>query len=279
MALSIPVIYIVADLGSIVGGWMSSNLLKRGVPLDRARKMPMLACALLITPVSLVGGLIDKPTLAGIPAVIIAVGLVALAAGAHQGWSSNLFAIISDTVPQGSMAMAVGGINGFAMVGVSVMQLFVGRSVQLTSSYTLPFVACGALYLSAYIVLQLFIPKIGASEPKGNARTSILVAGGAMLVASLCFLQYLVNKPPYPSLDKYLADRSQEIKADTSPHVGPGAQVGWMSAHWYRWHLLSGKTKWELVKMDTYGHPFIESKGVKATKYKGPSLTDLDSQL
>jgi len=276
MALSIPVIYIVADLGSIAGGWMSSTLLKRGVELNRARKLPMLTCAFLILPVACVGSLVEKPDFLGISPVIAAVALVALAAGAHQGWSSNLFATISDSVPQGSMAMAVGAINGFAMVGVSVMQLFVGRAVQLTSSYALPFVACGVLYLIAYGVLQVFIPHIGPEQPKGSAKPQVLVFGGALLLGGLCFLQYLVNKPPFVSMSDYLARRGNEIHSNLPPMEGASASVGWMGAHWYRWTLSSGKTKWELVKMDTYGHPFVESKGIKASKYKGPTLDQLD---
>ena len=45
-------IYVMADVGSVLGGWRSSRLIKRGVAPGRARKMAMLACALCALPVA-----------------------------------------------------------------------------------------------------------------------------------------------------------------------------------------------------------------------------------
>jgi MFS transporter, ACS family, hexuronate transporter len=278
MGFAIPVIYIVADGGSIFGGWFSSRLIKQGKAVGPARKTAMLVCALAVLPVMTVGGLVDRPDLAGIPTVFWAVAITALAAGAHQGWSANLFTMISDTVPKSGIAMAVGAINGFAMVGVSAMQFFVGRSVQQTSSYTLPFVVAGSLYLVALLCLQLILPKVEPVDGIKRASIPLVILGGVGVLIGLGILQYELNKPPYESLNAYIAKRPSELKTTTAAFVGPTAKIGWMNGQWYRYQLPDGKTKWELIKFDTRNMPFIESKGTKAARYKGPKEEELPTQ-
>jgi ACS family hexuronate transporter-like MFS transporter len=272
MAVALPVIYVVADVGSVGGGWLSSFLIKRGSSVGRARKLAMLACAILVVPVMLVGPLVDRPFVAGVPSVFWAIGFVALAAGAHQGWSCNLFTLISDTVPKSSVAVAVGAVNGFAMFGASAMQFFVGWSVKTTSSYTLPFALAGSLYLLALIVIQLFIPQVRQSATSSRANLAWVVAAGIGVLALLGLLQYAANKPTYPSLNVYRSHRQQELNALAPPLEGPSAKVGWMEARWYQWRLPNGKTKEDLVKFDLNGTPFIESKGAKAARYIGPNI-------
>ncbi|AIE83948.1 MFS transporter [Fimbriimonas ginsengisoli] len=277
MALAIPVIYLIADVGSVAGGWLSSLLIHRGLSVGKARKLTMLACAILVLPVMTVGFLVDHAPIAGIPCFYWAVGIIALAAGAHQGWSCNLFTLISDSVPKNAIAVAVGAINGFAMVGVAALQFFVGWSVQVTSSYTLPFVVAGLLYLVALVVIQIFLPRVERVSGVPRANMSLVYAGAAAVIAGLGMLQYLLNKPPYTSLSDYLAKRSTELKASGPPVEGPAAHVGWMEAHWYMWQPATGKPKLELIKLDTQSRPFVESKGVKAARYKGPDLPTVNS--
>jgi ACS family hexuronate transporter-like MFS transporter len=272
MAIAIPVIYIVADVGSVGGGWLSSLLIKRGQSVGTARKVAMLACAVMVLPVMTVGLLVDHPSVAGIPAVYWAIAIVSLAAGAHQGWSCNLFTMISDTVPQTSVAVAVGAINGFAMFGASAMQFFVGWSVKTTSSYTLPFVVAGTLYLLALVVIQIFIPHVRLSPTTGRAKISLVVVGAVGILAILGVLQYAANKPTYATLDQYRSQRGQELHAVGPSVEGPGAKVGWMSARWYEWPLPGGKSKEDLVKFDSGGTPFLEAKGSKAARYSGPPI-------
>lgn len=275
MAWTIPVVYLVADVGSIGGGWMSSHLIRRGMAVGPARKWTMLACALLVTPVMSIGALVGHGPVLGLSAALVATALVALAAGAHQGWSSNLFTLISDTVPAGSTAMAVGAINGAAMIGVSAFQLFVGRTVQLTSSYTLPFVVAGSLYLVALAVLQAFMPRVTMSDAARRAKLGWVLAGALAVMAALGWTQYLANKPPFRSLADYLTVRRAELGASGPPTTGPTASVGWMRAVWYRWPMPGGGARVELVKFDQAGRPIVESKGAKAPKYAGPQSGSL----
>jgi MFS transporter, ACS family, hexuronate transporter len=274
MALAIPVVYVVADVGSVAGGWLSSSMIKRGMSVGPARKSAMLVCALAVLPVMAIGSLVDHGPIVGLPAVYWAVAIVALAAGAHQGWSCNLFTLISDIVPKRAAAMAVGGINGFAMVGVSAMQFFVGRSVQLTSSYTLPFVVAGSLYVVAWVVLQVMVPRVEPDPAQRIVQLPRVWAGATLVLVALFALQYSLNKPPYSSVSDYISQRGRELRA--SPTYGPAAKVGWMSSQWIAWRSTTGKPKLELIKLDSRQQPFIESKGAKAARYKGPSQAELN---
>lgn len=269
MAIAVPVIYIVADVGSIAGGWMSSRLISRGVPLDKARKLTLLACACAVLPVASVGWMVDVPTLAGIPSVYWAVGIIAIAAGAHQGWSSNFFTVISDTVPKSGIATAVGVINGFGMVGASAMQFVTGRSVQVSGNYIVPFLLASVLYLVSLAVLQIFLPTVKAHRPGTPARMPIVVAAGLAILAALGWLQFTMNKPPYASFEDYKAKRAAELGATLSAEED-GAKVGWMRATWITWQPTGKPIKRELVKFDQAGRPFIEGKGAKAPKYVAP---------
>ena len=275
MAFAIPIIYVIADVGSVGGGWLSSLLINRGVPVGAARKRTMLVCALLVVPVMSIGSLVGHAPIAGISCAVLTIGIVALAAGAHQGWSSNLFTLISDTVPSGSIAMAVGAINGAAMIGVSAFQFFVGRSVQLTSSYSLPFVVAGSLYLVALLILQLFIPEVRMSAAVRTVKLRWVWAGALVVLAGLGWLQYATNRPPYLSLNDYRIVRSVELKAVGDPQAGPEAAVGWKAGRWYRWPEAGGTFKVELIKFDRAGRPIVELKGADAAKYRGPTTGEV----
>ena len=98
------VIYVVADIGSIGGGWLSSALIQRGWSVNAARKTAMLVCALAVVPMS-------SPRSAH--SCGSAVALISLAAAAHQGWSANMFTLASDMFPRQAVGSVV-GIGGMA---------------------------------------------------------------------------------------------------------------------------------------------------------------------
>ena len=98
MALPLVVIYLVADIGSVGGGWLSSALLKRGWNVNRARKTAMLTCAL---------GAVPMAFAAKVESEWAAVALLALATAAHQGWSANLFTLPSDMFPRHAVGSVV----------------------------------------------------------------------------------------------------------------------------------------------------------------------------
>ncbi len=151
MQIGIPLmaIYLISDAGSVAGGWLSSELIRRGKSVDKARKIAMLACAMCAVPViyaSRVRGLWE------------AVILIGLAAAAHQGFSCNLFTLVSDTFPSRAVASVI-GIGGMAgAAGGMLIAKIVGYVLQWTGSYRIPFLIAGLAYLIALSVIQLLIP-------------------------------------------------------------------------------------------------------------------------
>jgi len=144
-------IYIMADGGSIAGGWLSSRLLKRGWSVNRARKTVMAICALAVVPVISVSRVAQLW-----PAVL----LIGLAAAAHQGWSCNLFTLASDMFPKRAVASVV-GVGGFAgAVGGMLIADGVGHILQWTHSYVVPFLIAGSAYLVALLVLHMLAPQL-----------------------------------------------------------------------------------------------------------------------
>ena len=145
------VIYLVADVGSVAGGWLSSSLIKKGWSVNAARKTAMLACALAVVPLVFAGSTRN---------LWLAVALISLAAAAHQGWSCNLFTLSSDMFPQ----QAVGSVVGFGgMLGAisGMLITYVTAAVlQLTGSYVPIFIMAGFAYLVALGVIHLLAPRL-----------------------------------------------------------------------------------------------------------------------
>ena len=146
-------IYLVSWIGGIFIGWLSSSFLKRGWPLNMGRKMGFLVCATFALPVMLVPHLNN---------MWLAVGLIALAAGGHCGWSANIFSLMSDIFPRKATA-SVTGIGGFAgAVGGALIAQLVGRSLQNMGieGYVIPFFIASVGYFIALAIMHLLIPKI-----------------------------------------------------------------------------------------------------------------------
>ncbi len=159
VALPLVTIFLFADVGSIGGGWLSSALIKRGWTVNRARKTALLIAALAIVPTMFAP---STPTLWA------TVAIVALAAAAHQWWSTNLFTISSDLVPRRVIGTVV-GIGGFAgSITGFVFQRVVGNVLQANGgNYTPIFIYCGLAYVSALLVIQLLVPTMKKAEFAG----------------------------------------------------------------------------------------------------------------
>jgi ACS family hexuronate transporter-like MFS transporter len=144
-------IYLIADVGSIGGGWLSSALIKRGASVNRARKTAMLVCALCVTPIVLASRASNLWT---------TVALVGIAAAAHQGWSANMFTLASDMFPRRAVASVV-GMGGMAgAIGGMLVAAATGWFLQLTGNYFAIFFAVGSAYLVALAVIHWLIPDL-----------------------------------------------------------------------------------------------------------------------
>jgi MFS transporter, ACS family, hexuronate transporter len=151
IGLPLVVIYVIADVGSIGGGWLSSTLIKRGWSVNAARKTTMLICALAVVP--LVGAVITEN-------LWISVVLIGIAAAAHQGWSANIFTLASDMFPR----QAVGSVVGIGGMSGSIGGMFsataVGLILQYTGSYYSVFIAAASAYLLALLIIHLLAPNL-----------------------------------------------------------------------------------------------------------------------
>ena len=152
VAAPLIVVYLLADAGSVGGGWFSSALIKRGWSVNRARKTAMLTMALLIVPTTLVSRA---------PTMWSAVLLVGVALAAHQAWSANVYTLASDMFPKSAVGSVVGiGAFGGAMGGV-LFQRITGRVLQANGSdYTPIFIVCGLAYVSAWLIIHLLAPRL-----------------------------------------------------------------------------------------------------------------------
>lgn len=149
--LPIVAVYVIADVGSIGGGWLSSTLIKRGWSINAGRKTAMLVCALCVVPIVFASMASN---------LWVAVFLIGLAAAAHQGWSANIFTIASDTFPRRAVGSVV-GIGGMAgAVGGMLLSLLVGKILEKTGNYLPIFIIAGSAYLFALLVIHLFAPRL-----------------------------------------------------------------------------------------------------------------------
>ena len=154
-------IYLLADVGSIGGGWLSSWLIKRGKSINFARKITFLLCALCVVPVSMASV---------VTTVLPAVLLIGLAAAAHQGFSANLYTIVSDTMPR-KVVSSVVGIGGMASAFASILlTAFVGFILDWTKqtygkpNYIIPFAIAASAYLVALGLIHLLLPRLEVLE-------------------------------------------------------------------------------------------------------------------
>jgi ACS family hexuronate transporter-like MFS transporter len=151
MALPLVVIYLIADVGSIAGGWLSSALLKRGWTPNRARKTTLFLCGLGAVPIALAPAARTE---------WVAVVVVGIAAAAHQGWSCNVFTLASDMFPR----RAVGSVIGFAgmvgAIGGMLIAKVTGYILETTGSYALIFAIAASAYLVTLLAVHLIVPRL-----------------------------------------------------------------------------------------------------------------------
>ncbi|HWY21341.1 MAG TPA: MFS transporter [Candidatus Acidoferrum sp.] len=155
LGLPLIVVYNISAIGSIGGGWLPAHFRRFGLSPNYARLAAMLVCACLVVPIF---------TAAGVHSLWTAIALIGVAAGAHQGWSANLFTTSSDMFPRSAVG-AVVGIGGMAgSAGSALFAFFAGHILQLTHSYVILFGIASSAYLLALIVLYLLAPGLKKVE-------------------------------------------------------------------------------------------------------------------
>jgi ACS family hexuronate transporter-like MFS transporter len=157
-AIHVSTVYVLASFGSILGGWLSGWLIKKGLPVYKARKYAMLFFACCVVPIYFV-----RYTTSIWPAV----WLISLAASAHQAWSANIFTLASDMFPKYTLSSIV-GIGGMAgSVGGILFPLLIGIILDhfkllglLGTGYNIIFAICAIAYLLAWVIMQVLSPRM-----------------------------------------------------------------------------------------------------------------------
>ena len=147
------IIFIMADAGSLIGGYASGALIKKGWTINKARKITMLVCAIIILPVSIVPVITSK---------WLAVFLIGLAAAGHQSWSINGYTLVPDVFPKKAIASVI-GIGKMVGVVVAIIADIVLGSVLDTannSGYFWAFMIAGFSYILILGFVHLLMPKM-----------------------------------------------------------------------------------------------------------------------
>jgi MFS transporter, ACS family, hexuronate transporter len=157
----VALVYILSIAGSIAGGWLPLYLIQdKNWEVRKARKLAMFIYAICVVPVlfALLLGAIN---------MWLAVGVIGLAAAAHQAWSANIFTTVSDIFPKKSTASVIGIGGMFGSVGGIFLSLFVQKNMfvhyraigQIETAYYIMFGVCASAYLSAWIIMHFLIGK------------------------------------------------------------------------------------------------------------------------
>ena len=144
-------VYLISDIGSVGGGWLSSKLLALRWSLTASRKTALGLCALLVFPVI---------AAAFSHQLWVATVAIGLAAAGHQGWSANLFTRASHTMPRRfvSSVVGMGGVVG-AVGGMGFAKL-VPYVLDRTHSYLLLFAFAPLAYVFGWLAIHVLLPRI-----------------------------------------------------------------------------------------------------------------------
>jgi ACS family hexuronate transporter-like MFS transporter len=168
IGIPLIIIYVLADFGSIIGGWLSSTLIHRGWTANAARKTAMFTCAICVLPV------IYAPIT---NSMIFSAILIGIAAAAHQGFSANIFTLTSDMFPKKAVGSVV-GLGGFTgAIGGMIMATVAGLIKEVTGDFVIMFIGAGVVYVFAVLVVHLLVPSLNrvTGEELQNTRIPVPV--------------------------------------------------------------------------------------------------------
>lgn len=159
LGLPILIVYNASAIGSIYGGYLPASFIRLGLSAARARLAAMLLCACLVVPVFLINYLQADNF-----GKWAAIGLLSLAAAAHQGWSANLFTTASDMFPRSAVGSVTGVGTMTGAVGGFLFAKFAGHILQISGSYSILFVIAASVYLISLLINVLLAPGLKKAE-------------------------------------------------------------------------------------------------------------------
>jgi ACS family hexuronate transporter-like MFS transporter len=176
----VAVIYTGSSVGSILGGWLSSTLMKRGWPVGKAR-MTAMGLAAIFMPGSILAYYADS--------FAVCVAFITLATACHQAWSANLFTNATDLFPQKVSGSVVGLGATAGGIGGMFMTLLAGLAVQWTGNQQIVFVWAGLMHVLALALFWIWFKgkfvQIDVDTPLDVGRThrGLAVSGGIVAAA------------------------------------------------------------------------------------------------
>ncbi|MFP5206915.1 MAG: MFS transporter [Acidobacteriota bacterium] len=144
--------YAASGVGSFLGGWFSSSLLRRGKSLDAARKIALGLCACAMPVVMLVS----------LAPVSMALVLFSLAFFAQQAWSGLVMTLPADIFPLETVGTVAGLIGFGGAIGGAVFGVVAGFLLDHGISYGILFVAVGTFHLIGFFAI---VVRAGRIQP------------------------------------------------------------------------------------------------------------------
>lgn len=138
------IVYLAADIGCILGGYLSGVLIRRGVAPAKSRIWVMGLAAVLL-PLSPLINIVDSP--------LAAVMIAGVAAFAHLSWQISLSTMIVDLYPKALVGTVFGIVAAGSGLGGIISTELVGRAVS-GYSYAPIFIVMGFLHPVAYLMLR-----------------------------------------------------------------------------------------------------------------------------
>lgn len=178
----VALIYLGSSVGSVLGGWLSGHLTKRGWPVGRAR----------LTTMGLFAACMPGSILAyGTDSFAVCVALITLATACHQAWSANLLTSATDLFPT-RVSGAVIGLGATAGgIGGMFIALLTALTVQWTGTQQWAFVYAGVMHLTSLALFWLWFKgrfervDIDAAPDLTCPHRPLLVAGGLVALLGL----------------------------------------------------------------------------------------------
>jgi MFS transporter, ACS family, hexuronate transporter len=159
VVLPLTVVYTMAMIGSIGGGWFPMFFIRKGYLVYDGRMRAMFVIALF--PLTILAAQSLGHISYWVPVLFIGV-----ATSAHQAWSANLFTTVSDMFPKKAIASVV-GIGGMAGGIGGVILTKIGGALfdhykalgHIETGYSIMFGICAVAYLVAWAVMKSLVPK------------------------------------------------------------------------------------------------------------------------
>ncbi len=163
VAAPLIVFYLIADGGSVAGGWLSGRLIRNGWDVGHARKVALLVAALTIVPVAAASSATSMWS---------ALAIISLAGAAHQAWAANVFTLSGDMFPK-SMVGTATGIGSFAgALAAWAFQRNVGALLERNGhDYRPVFLVSAAAYVMTWLLMHVVAPKFEPIPSEGVVRS------------------------------------------------------------------------------------------------------------